>query len=184
MTAIAEGTQGSEPATFEDWAERIASPPSGSTEAMQAAAAASWILDTYLDDPRYPERELYRTKVTPWALTDMVLFGKLGTAVGRYAVPGTDTQCVGYWKEEGGSTMAWEMSLTAGGTGRYLFGGKIDRSIKVTDVVLFDVTGVVLGNDPDTALLTSKRPGVSLGAAPRYADVTTLLEQIKAGNWP
>lgn len=184
MTAIVQPSTGGEEATFEDWNQRIASPPSGSTEDQEAAAAANWILDTYLDDPGFPQRQTYRTKVRPWARTDMVLFGKLGTAVGHNAKPGTDTECVGYWKEGQGSTMAWEMTLAGGTTGRYLFAGKISPSINVTDVVLFDVTGLALGNDPDTALLTKNHPGFSLGASPRYADVTAALDTVKNGSWP
>jgi hypothetical protein len=185
MTAIVQPSTGGEEATFENWNDRITTPPAGRTADQEAAAAADWILDTYLDDPRFPQRQVYRTKVTPWALTDMVLFGKLGTAVGHHARAGTATECVGYWKEGGGSTMAWEMDTPAG-TGRFLFAGKIDSAITVTDVVLYDVTGVTIPNDPDTAVLETNKRWVSIGASPGYTDVTTILQGIQDGSykWP
>ena len=101
MTAIVQPSDTDEAKDFDTWDTRISNPPAGSSEDEQARAAADWILNTYLVNPKFPDRQIYRGKVQAWALTDMALFGKLGTAVGAHAKFGEDTECVGYWDDSG-----------------------------------------------------------------------------------
>lgn len=184
MTAIVQPSDPNEVKDFETWDSRISNPPTGSSEDKEAAAAAHWILDTYLDDQKFPSRQVYQGKVRPWAQTAMVLFGKLGTAVGSHAKFGDDTECVGYW-DNSGSTMAWQMTISTG-VGRYLFGGLIDSSGTVTQVGLFDITGVSVGENPSSATLKTNNRWAMFGASPAYATLDKALEDIVAGSytWP
>jgi hypothetical protein len=184
MTAIVQPSDPNEEKDFASWDSRISNPPSGSTENKEAAAAADWILNTYLDNPKFPSRQVYQGKVRPWAQTAMVLFGKLGTAVGSHAKLGEDTECVGYW-DNSGSTMAWQMTISTG-VGRYLFGGLIDSTDTVTQVGLFDITGVSVGENPSTATLKTNNRWAMFGASPQYDALKKALEDIVAGSytWP
>jgi hypothetical protein len=181
MTAIVQPSDPGEEKDFATWDTRISNPPSGSSEDKEAAAAADWILNTYLDTPKFPSRQVYREKVRPWALTAMVLFGKLGTAVGSHAKFGEDTECVGYW-DNSGSTMAWTMSISTG-VGRYLFGGLVDDQLEVTQVGLFDITGVAVGQNPSTATLKTNDRWTMFFPPLKYDDLEKALDQIVAGNY-
>lgn len=183
MTAIVQPSDPTEQTEFENWSDAIAKPPSGSSESQEAVKAATWILDDYLTKPG---RETYRQKVSAWAQSDMVLFGKVGTVVGANAASSTDMECVGYWQEGQGSTMAWYMTLQGGGQGRYLFAGQINASLQVTALYLFDVTGVTLPENPSTAVLKTNDRWAQLAASPAYSTLLDIVAQIESGKytWP
>ena len=171
---------------FRNLSDSILNPGAARTPDEEARRAAEWILNTYLTAPGKAQRHVYRQKVQAWAQADLVLFGKLGTAVGATALPDTPTDCVGYWAGHGGSTMVWEMKSGAGG-GKFVFAGALDASGKVTDVALFDVTGVSLPKNPGDDVLKTNNKWVRLGAAPPYDKlINDILTPIQAGtySWP
>jgi hypothetical protein len=184
MTAIVQPSDPTEDAKFDEWDARISTPPTGSSEDQEAAAAADWILKTYLTNPSFPKRQVYLKKVEPWASSHKALFGKLGTAIGSHARSGADLECVGYW-DDSGSTMAWDMKAGSG-FGRFLFGGLVDTSLNVTQVGLFDVTDVTLHENPTTALLETNTRWAMFGASPAYAPVRQAVNAIENGTyaWP
>jgi hypothetical protein len=170
---------------FRSLSDSILNPGAARTADEEARRAAEWILNTYLTTGDQ-QRALYRSKVLAWATSDLVLFGKLGTAVGSTALPHNKTTCVGYWQGHGGSTMVWHMKSGAG-DGKFIFAGAIDGAGKVTDVALFDVTGVDLPENPGDAVLKTKNKWVRLGAAPAYDNlINDVLTPIQAGtyDWP